>query len=704
MKDVTHDLEEQAAGSRANSAGDFLEYLADWRSATNQALATPSLDNSTPVRLRVTSCYKCHATALQVGDYSLISMPEYRRYTTEEVARLAKGRSYPVQVFTEFDPFSPTNHQLYGAEILAVTNPPGFLLEDPDGILGPQRVATSNLMAKIAWLHIPRLELAVDANRDNVISFLPNTNDQTSASRPYTFWLNNDRDSGSDDQAEDLDPNGGQIDNADTTIANQRDLEDFTRLHLKMDAVNMSQSQAGTLTLRLEWRAVTGTPSLRLFRASETSGTNRYLFDSTVAASQLAGGFGNAVGTVASGSSLVLPASVWTGASGSNVFRPFLFEGVSAGQGQLWAVLLTSTGAVAESTPVHLRLAGVTNLFEHFTAGDTNAMDWSRVPLGYTRTYDSGSYSAASPETTDYILFVHGWRMQPWERRAFAVTAFKRLYWQSYRGRFGLFSWPTEYTAVPGIPPENYDRSERKAWISAFALRRLLLDLNRTYPNRVRVMAHSMGNVVVSEALKLQSSRSVTPVAHSYVASQAATVAHAYDAQGPQTLETDDSTDTPEVYAHYPANQLPYFFGMTNAVRLDGLTLRRRIFNFHNRDDYALEFWLINQDLKPDAYWAYSKKAGRWERRNLGPNTPLFFPQDRYEIDAHIAEARSRALGAAERDGFVVRGQIADQVNLFSAPFNYAGNDYEHSAEFRSTNMRRFTYWNQLLTTFQLLP
>ena len=27
----------------------------------------------------------------------------------------------------------------------------------------------------------------------------------------------------------------------------------------------------------------------------------------------------------------------------------------------------------------------------------------------------------------------------------FAETAFKRLYWQGYQGRFGSFRWPTDY-------------------------------------------------------------------------------------------------------------------------------------------------------------------------------------------------------------------------------------------------------------------
>lgn len=100
--------------------------------------------------------------------------------------------------------------------------------------------------------------------------------------------------------------------------------------------------------------------------------------------------------------------------------------------------------------------------------------------------------------------------MKPEEKQAFAQTAFKRLWHRGYRGRFGLFSWPAEWAnrqspfSIPdGIlyDPRNYDRSDRKAFMSGIALHKLLTHLNGNYPNRVRMLAHSMGNVTASQAL-----------------------------------------------------------------------------------------------------------------------------------------------------------------------------------------------------------
>ena len=54
-------------------------------------------------------------------------------------------------------------------------------------------------------------------------------------------------------------------------------------------------------------------------------------------------------------------------------------------------------------------------------------------------------YNENSHESEDYILFVHGWRMKPYEKTFFAETAYKRLWWNGYKGRFGVYHWPTEW-------------------------------------------------------------------------------------------------------------------------------------------------------------------------------------------------------------------------------------------------------------------
>jgi len=59
----------------------------------------------------------------------------------------------------------------------------------------------------------------------------------------------------------------------------------------------------------------------------------------------------------------------------------------------------------------------------------------------------------------------------------YAETAFKRLYWHGYEGRFGLFRWP----AVPKVKTRARYDSEFNAWRSGAGLLRLGLPLAENF-------------------------------------------------------------------------------------------------------------------------------------------------------------------------------------------------------------------------------
>lgn len=252
---------------------------------------------------------------------------------------------------------------------------------------------------------------------------------------------------------------------------------------------------------------------------------------------------------------------------------------------------------------------------------------------------------------------------------------------------------------------QNYDRSEQRAWNSGGAGTSLLRDLNRTYSDRVRLISHSMGGVVASEALRLRGQNpSRPPFVHTYIASQAATVAHAYDAVNPQQI------GGATVYKALPRGNTtqPYFTGMKNAVPIDPLTLKKRIFNFHNEVDYALAtpyVWPFNQAAKPDVGYDYALNGDpsvfTYFRSVQGYNEQLDSKKDAYEIFAYCATASSKAIGASEDTTHIVRGEIGGAVNL-RTDFNFQQQSYSHSAQFNSINMNRRLYWWRVLTTFSL--
>jgi hypothetical protein len=260
---------------------------------------------------------------------------------------------------------------------------------------------------------------------------------------------------------------------------------------------------------------------------------------------------------------------------------------------------------------------------------------------------------------------------------------------------------------------QNYDRSEQRAWKSGTGLYELLADLNEVSPPlKLRVIAHSMGNIVASEGLRLAGTKFNSPLIQCYIASQAASVAHAYDATNPAYVWYSGVLRTPEIYAHFSrgTNIQPYFAGMKKAVQSNNIV------NFHNLDDYALSSafaWPGNQDTKPDSSWQCQLVATNSVNTNNGytfwhgTNRLILNGAEQYhdqthEIFAHIAQAESDALGCAEAPGHHIQGEIGGAVNLNIAPFNFGAASYEHSAQFNSINMNRRTYWWQVLSTFSL--
>jgi hypothetical protein len=527
------------------------------------------------------------------------------------------------------------------------------------------------------------IRLAVDGNRDGDLAF--DASDATSKARAYRFWLNNDTDQPEDDVQ-------GAPDSNDLKINNVRDLEDFSRVQIRIsDTLNLLDADE-EWTVRLQFSDThSGSPEVNLFSAVGFGPD--YLADLEVANEQVQRGQSTIGGNpemlwITEGTAQTVSVNRFFG--GLNLPDPtntaaFLFEGRTAGKGALTLRVYKDDHLIGESK-VWIELRDIKDMYEHWTVGDTTEIALTQIPLVPSRV-GTFEYDENSPEDNDYIVFVHGWNMEPHRRRAFAETSFKRLFWQKYDGRFALFSWPTE------VGVTTYNVSERKAYASAFGLWRLFTDLNDLYPGKVRVLAHSMGNIVVSEALRHEV-ESPTPqvIIHTYAASQAAVAAHAYFAAAPERdPPIPNGWQTPEVYANYPPTPgVPYYANIDSAAA--------SLVNFFNPDDDALGWWNFNQGIKPTLGYGYV--AGLGFIRDPGLQI-MTFPNDTYEIYSHAAQARSQALGRVAD----VQGpfDVDDQIDLSADPFGYTGAQEDHSAQFLSTNVGRRSYWETIMRRFGLL-
>jgi len=584
-----------------------------------------------------------------------------------------------------------------------------------------------------AFLLVPD-ELMVDANNDGKMSFTNaavHNKDRTKRHAPYQFWVNDDRDEGEKDV-----PTEGQVDWMKNVIDQDRDLEDFTRLWMSFKGLTELVKSPG-VQLQLEWqpndggttwRAADGNPAIKLFPAAETDGGRKYLDKQNWAQLQASVPYNTTCGMVGRDSSLVLPLApdVLENLTEGQPNLYFLFEGVARGKGRLVLKLLKNGEPLAEYPPLYMEIKDVKDMYERWTVGDVtepntsifSSLDYQVWPTDTPVQKFGFSERPMSDPTTDaekdYILLVHGWNVSPFGKGSTGDTAFKRLYWQGFKGRFGLFRWPTFYFEGELPPVHHFDASEHRAWESSLGLLSLINRFNAgPFAGRVRVIAHSMGNIVVSEALRRSQSGQIV---HTYIASQAAISAHCYDATTPpMQFRLHLGPTMPDVYAYYwqdGATSQPHRWqdeGRPSYMHADYLLGKAgQYFNYYNDKDAALNWplWQCDQQSKPDANYGYRKSGfapsvGFYRDPGFGA-TWLTFPEDRYELFAWAAESHSFALGAQFVNGVVAASHGAN-VDLKGPPFNYGKTMKFHSAQFMDTNAERRDYWERVLQNCGLL-
>ena len=482
-------------------------------------------------------------------------------------------------------------------------------------------------------------------------------------------------------------------------IPSKRDLQDFTRLWLA--GINeLVHALPTNSTLTLSWTSVTGEPAIDLFTAIDPG--IGYQTNGAMPAAQIDPVQCPYLGRISPTQTVQFTKSTWR-------TNQFIFCGCRYGAGGLTLTIADGNGNTLATTTAWIQIVDIKQMYERWTVGDTPSLapytNAVPAPDGLGKLPDGSPapamrFTPPQDTNTPYILFVHGWNMRMDDKNNFAETAFKRLYWQGYQGRFGSFRWPTGFgfSGIISVATDsrNYDNSESNAWASGVGLLNKLNDLNSQYPGHVYLMAHSMGNVVAGEALRLANSQAV----NTYIAMQGAVPAHCYDA----STVNRTTFSAPDRYAHYWTNSSPSFF---NASIGAGAYV-----NFYNTNDYALSWWNVDQNQKPDngvfglginypGYY-YSSSSGFYKITGSGTNGThyLIFPGDTHEIFAYGDPAWSFALGAQANVNGAFNNQ---QINLQSVwladplPNHDYSSHFYHSAEFRSDYPSQVNFWRTVL-------
>ena len=377
-------------------------------------------------------------------------------------------------------------------------------------------------------------------------------NNKTSHLKPFRLWLNDDHDIPDalnedpvyGDVTEQLDKEDSTKDNADKSIKCRRDLEDFAPLTLTLSKKELL-STVQNAVIEARWGAgSTGTPSIQVFRSTDDMGKLGYMGDyqglslkqtaesggnarHSTALAAIAGNAWKSLGTIAG----LKPT---TASTDLDQIIPLIFEAVTAGQGWLEIRVRTSKNAVLGLKRVYLHLSPLTEWYAHY----------STDPIGANADYDSGRGAipgnvrivrAAAPwvknaTVAHTAICLHGFNMPKWFKKMFAETAYKRMWWNGYRGRYIQFDWPTTFGATaeqgdpwyaPLSPSFNgYGRSEFISFIAGDRLAGMIniLRNDAAANGALHVIAHSHGNIAVANALRQIPAGSVA----TYIALQAA--------------------------------------------------------------------------------------------------------------------------------------------------------------------------------------
>jgi hypothetical protein len=538
------------------------------------------------------------------------------------------------------------------------------------------------------------VSLQLDKNHDGNMDLSFNGPDATSQASPMEFWVNGDNDGigvGKDIPV----PTDSVADYMYGKIRSQRNLEDFARLWIcglpKLPATN-------GYAITLSMSPASGNPAINLYRAYDTNGSASYLSDTNAAAAQFARwelngqlvfDYAQKVGTVNPSQIYTLPVST----DGTPDYTHFLFEGTGVGRGQLTMTISQNGNAIAQAS-AWIDFHNVGDLYEQAAVTDVEQHWPEMVQTNLTSGFKIIHPSSEAPLANQLAVFVHGWRVAPWEAMNFSDTMYKRIYWQGFQGKYAALFWPTRSKDTDpffDLDYATYNRSEHIAFESGTGAAAYFNDLRSRFPDdTISVCAHSMGNIVMMEALKKLAASSQAPI-DNYVLMQAAVPAQCYDTTVtnlPAFISREQTVPTPNTYNNYAA-------GIGNA-------LRGNMVSFFNPLDFALNIWRLNQGLyisvtngpvtmKPNTLLGYYTdgtihllRTNAWNQNVLTIlyggyyNGPTRSVTDSYEVMPFISRPRCLAVGAQGGVGGEISG---GELNLENA-LGFTANDYDHSGEF----------------------
>ena len=494
----------------------------------------------------------------------------------------------------------------------------------------PRSAGYPDIDGATLFLYLIPAGIAVDANRDGKIVFSGETRDTTGPESPFRFWINDDNDGSPASEGDVIGPIF--TDYQDGFMLSARDLEDFARLHLFFGAFE-KELTAGTFRIGLKFKTVEGTPRIRVYKSTDTGGSDSYLKDDQAAFAQISDPDAATLGEVADGSPLLLPVNFWSNSPGAT--KCLLFEAGGEGKGELIMTINKSAGVqIGEVPGVWLDLKNIKKMYQRGTAQPDGIPAPHSSPTGPfagpTYVLSDPLFENDSAEEKKAVVFVHGWSMTYDAYRNSSETMFKRLWHQGFKGRFCSFRWDPLVGSEARLYAGEYNRSEHRAFLYGQALRQFVESIKEGIP-AISLLGHSMGNIVCGSALQ----QGLT--VQNYLLLEGAVPAGCYDESGGDGAGGVNGYD--RFWEEEEDRPTPDYHAVNKGYRgfLTSISSNAQLVNFHNRLDFALATgtkffffeanWEKNQvDYKPDGSpnaihagdWSYFYNANETDLSKKG--------------------------------------------------------------------------------------
>ncbi len=309
----------------------------------------------------------------------------------------------------------------------------------------------------------------------------------------------------------------------DDVINDFKDLENFTTLILQDICLHLPEGY----NYYLEMDKITGSPAIRVF--PKFGDELRYLNDEGTAYAQLkVASNSTPLGEVSENQPLLLDHEIF---QNFPTTKRFLFEGIKAGEFRLRLALRDSNGILVGKDEVIITLK------------------WSMFPVIDFRQCEGDNYDPAfcmeavidqkriSPlmdlKKEKVVVFVHGYAVSLDRAFSSSWTVFRRLYWTGVVNPAGTsdflgIAWRGDEGAITKPMNPFFNDNVFNAFQASIPIGRFLKDLGDD-PNHkrvVNVLAHSLGNGVVSNAIKATDGIKIDK----YILHEAAVAANAYNA------------------------------------------------------------------------------------------------------------------------------------------------------------------------------